>query len=72
MKKRPINAYTLLEDVVNKMNNEEQTQPVGAIKDNYAIDREKVIYEECEDCERIGFGCFTCGVRSEKEYDWRY
>lgn len=29
-------------------------------------------HEECEDCDRIGFGCSTCGIRFEKEYDWRY
>jgi hypothetical protein len=26
-------------------------------------------HEECEDCDR---DCSTCGIRFEKEYDWRY
>lgn len=28
-----------------------------------------VNHEECENCDR---DCSTCGIRFEKEYDWRY
>ena len=79
MKKRPINAYTLLEDVVNKMNNEEQTQTVGEIKHGrWLVDGHHI---RCNLCgtfmcitDREGDAipqnfCPNCGAKMEVKYE---